>query len=137
MISSCETEKYAHNIVNANISLARSWKFSAVATFDIGANFTSDARTMIVKASVDRPWPPRVRTPKIVEYQCGSSDITQSTLMKVIVSTHRHKPGAETRRKRRSCGPGSSVGFSSCWRDHFVRIQVRADQMPKYSAARI
>ena len=41
---------------------------------------------MIVNASAARPWPPIIRNPKIVEYQCGLSDMIQSTPAKVTVS---------------------------------------------------
>ena len=40
-----------------------------------------------VKAIADRPWPTTNHIPNIVEYQLGSSDITQSVQAKVTVST--------------------------------------------------
>ena len=39
---------------------------------------------MIVNASAASPWPPMNRNPKIVEYQCGLSDMIQSIAAKVI-----------------------------------------------------
>src|SRR5262245_22760794 len=91
---------------------------------------------MIVKAIVERPWPPSVSTPKIVEYQCGSSDMTQSTLMKVIEATKSTRPGPETIRERRSFGPGSSAGCSSCSLDHLLRMYVSPAQIAKKITAR-
>ena len=94
MMRNCDTEKYAHSMTKANISLPWSWNLSALATCDIGWNLTSSDIIRIVKAMVERPWPPSVSTPKIVEYQCGSSDMTQSMLMNVIVPTKSTRPGS-------------------------------------------
>ena len=41
---------------------------------------------MMVNASADRPWPPIIRNPNSVEYQCGLSDMIQSMPAKVTVS---------------------------------------------------
>ena len=40
----------------------------------------------IVNASAARPWPPIIRKPNSVEYQCGLSDMIQSMPAKVTVS---------------------------------------------------
>ena len=41
---------------------------------------------MIVNASAASPWPPIIRNPNSVEYQCGLSDMIQSMPAKVTVS---------------------------------------------------
>ncbi len=91
MIRNCDIEKYAHSMTNANISLPWSWKLFAVATRDIGSTRDRSASIRMANAIVDSPEPPSIRTPKMVEYQCGSSDMTQSTLMKVIVRDEQHE----------------------------------------------
>ena len=60
----------------------------------------TDASTAIVKANADNPKPAVNISPKIVENQCGSSDITQSVVAKVIVSTSTSRPGPLNVRKR-------------------------------------
>ena len=40
----------------------------------------------MVNASADSPWPPIIRNPNSVEYQCGLSDMIQSMPAKVTVS---------------------------------------------------
>ena len=52
MINSCETLKYAHSIVNASISLPKSWKWSA--------SMTSESPAM----SITRPWLASIRVRK-------------------------------------------------------------------------
>ena len=52
---------------------------------DTGFACESADRIRIVNASVDRPWPPSIRMPKIVDVKCGSSDMIQSTEAKKSV----------------------------------------------------
>ena len=85
----------------------------------------------MMNAIVERPISPRLRMPKIVEYQCGSSDMTQSVLMNVMTITHSTRPGPDSMRNRRSCGPGGSAGCWSCSRDHLLRKKISVPQMTK------
>ncbi len=52
----------------------------------MGGSVESRRATMIAIESPISPWPAMNRNPYIVEYQCGSSDITQSIDASVIVT---------------------------------------------------
>src|SRR5262245_51285168 len=84
MIRYCENEKYAHSIVNASIRFPRSWKCEGTTTLSSGRRRLSHTSTMMRNASAVRPCPPITSTPYIVEYQCGSRDMSQSNEANVI-----------------------------------------------------
>src|SRR5215203_6878802 len=90
----------------------------------------------MVKANAERPNPAVNISPKIVENQCGPSDITQSVIAKVSVRTRNSRPGALTVRKRTI--PAGSVDSSprSCAADHLVSTQLVRIQNAKKNTAR-
>src|SRR3954465_14607920 len=85
MIRYWENEKYAQSITNASIRLPRSWKCDETTMRSSGGRRPSHASTQMRKARADSPCPPITSTPYIVEYQCGSSDISQSNDANVMV----------------------------------------------------
>ena len=127
MIRNCENEKYAHSITNANISLPRSWKCRGVqhAGHRLARRPASPARRS-TKANAVSPCPTISSRPKIVENQCGSSDITQSTAAKLMVSDVDQQPGraddarnrrvsaSVDRRPRRDPAPPTSCSAAAC-----------------------
>src|SRR3954466_15104124 len=74
MMRNCENETYAQNMMNASISLPRSCMMSFLKNKDIGSCFESNRQIAAVNDSAESAWPARKIMPKIVEYQCGSSD---------------------------------------------------------------
>src|SRR5258707_3333913 len=98
IIRYCEKEVYAHKQVKASIRLPRSWNREASITPENG--FRSDSRksTMIQNASVSSTWPTAKIAPYMVEYQCGSKDMIQSTEASVTVKVNRIMPGPLTAR---------------------------------------
>src|SRR5207244_11694724 len=78
MIKYCENEKYAHSITNASIRFPRSWKCEATTMRSSGGRRLSHTIATMRNDIADRPCPPMISTPYIVEYQCGSSDMSQS-----------------------------------------------------------
>src|SRR3954462_2145683 len=85
MIRNCENDTYAQNMVKASISLPISCMMSFLKNKDIGSAFESRMQIAAVNESAERAWPARKIMPKMVEYQCGSSDITQSNDANVMV----------------------------------------------------
>src|SRR5262249_9843576 len=98
----------ARSRTNANSRPPRSWKCTGEITRESGARSASRAATMMAKAKALSPCPTMSVAPKIVEYQCGSSDISQSTAAKVMASPYRINPGP-LRRRRRRVGRGSAA----------------------------
>src|SRR2546423_5649327 len=85
MIRNCENETYAQNMVNASISLPMSCMMSFLKNKDIGSCFESRMQIAAVNESAESAWPARKIMPKMVEYQCGSSDSTQSNDANVML----------------------------------------------------
>src|SRR5579863_724929 len=86
MMSNCENEKYAHNMVKVSSSLPISWKCEGPMT-PLRGPPSSDRITSraMQNDSAESPCPAMISNPKIVENQCGSSDITQSTAANVTL----------------------------------------------------
>ncbi len=84
----------------------------------------------MAKASDVSPQPAMVRSPKIVENQCGSSDMIQSVEAKVTVSTRNSSPGALTFRNLIESIVVTPTP-RSCSADHLLRIQTSASQNTK------
>src|SRR3989304_1752469 len=80
-------------MVKASIRLPRSWKCCGRATFTSGGCSARRPTTMTTKASVVNTCPAMSIRPNMVENQCGSSDIIQSTPAKGAVSPERRGPG--------------------------------------------
>ena len=73
-------------ITNANIILPRSCRIRPPRKLFIGSHGESRRTASVASASAARAWLTMKMTPYIVEYQCGSSDMTQSTEVQVTVS---------------------------------------------------
>src|SRR5256885_15678333 len=85
MIRNCENETYAQNMVKASISFPMSCMMSFLKNKDIGSCFESIMQIAAVNESAESACPARKIMPKMVEYQCGSSDITQSNDANVML----------------------------------------------------
>src|SRR5437660_541572 len=104
-----QNDRYAQTMTKPSIRLPRSTCVCdgitgagslTVATFDSiigpsGLSFSdSSSSTATLNVTADRTWPMPKTAMKIVEYQCGSSDITQSIDAKVTVSAYSPMPAA-------------------------------------------
>src|SRR5262252_1407021 len=130
----CENVTYAQNIVNANIILPRSCRWRPPRNSETGRVPDRRLTASVASASAPRPCPAMKITPYIVEYQCGSSDMTQSTAVHVVVSAQATSPPPE-----RSCSLRSTARWSaleSCSRDQRLSAQAIANQIANASAAR-
>src|SRR6266478_9518682 len=85
MIKYCEKAKYIHSITRAISKLPQSWKCEVRTTAFMGSQRASQDITRIPKASALKLHEATKISPKIVDDQAGSSDITQSIAAKVIV----------------------------------------------------
>ena len=83
----CEKLTYAQIIVNANIILPRSWRCRPPRNSATGSTVREPHdRERRERERAEAPGPTMKMTPYIVEYQWGSSDMTQSTDVQVVVS---------------------------------------------------
>src|SRR5947209_18261513 len=100
MISHCEKLKYACSMMNVSISLP--WSCTS---FGLSHDANGSSRERIVSRitimhMAERHSPTMMMKPKIVEIQCGSSDMTQSMQAKLMVNAYRINPGADIFLKR-------------------------------------
>src|SRR3954471_18351502 len=85
MIRNCENDTYAQNMVKASINLPMSCMMSFLKNKDIGSCFDRSRHIAAENESAESACPARKIMPKMVEYQCGSSDITQSNDANVML----------------------------------------------------
>src|SRR3954463_12755450 len=81
-------------MVKASISLPRSCMMSFLKNRDIGSSFESRMHIAAANESAESACPARKIIPKMVEYQSGESDMTQSKEAKVMLRQKRISPGA-------------------------------------------
>src|SRR5260370_38153791 len=74
----CEKLKYAQSITKANSSVPRSRRCFEVITSESGGRDEISKTIAIKKETPEMPWPPRNRTPYMVENQAGSNGKTHS-----------------------------------------------------------
>ena len=74
------------------------------------------------------PWPAMKSRPKIVENQCGSSDITQSIAVNVTVKPQNSRPGP---RQRSACACATRVAVAVLPPDQRLKNHDRSIQPPK------
>ena len=109
-------------------SLPRSWRCSALHATDTGPERRSETVAIARKAKAATSEPENEYTPKIVEYQRGSSDISQSKAANVWVSPSGMRSGPLQRRSRAA---RSGSGASSCLRESRRNHRAIADQTTK------
>src|SRR5262249_26344738 len=119
---------YAQNMVNAKSIFPRSCRIRPPRNSDSGGR--GERRTTVTRARARAPsaWLTMKRTPYIVENQCASSDITQSTDVNVTVRARATRPPPE-----RSCSFRSTLLWSSltsCSRDHLLRKNAIRSHAP-------
>jgi len=98
----------------------------------LGPPMTMDERktaydaTTTEKVRPESPSPAKNQSPKRLDCQCGSSDISQSMAAKLPVSARMRKPAAEMpcRRRRIEGSPVSSCRRESCVRSHASAIHT-------------
>src|SRR5688572_6955743 len=120
-------------MTNASKRLPRSWKCAAESTSDSGGTSARSTMTTTANDRVASNCPMITRMPYIVENQCGSNDIIQSTDENVAVRTYSTNPGPLRSRRRR---PKVSAAVRSCACDQRLSPYARASQATKYMADR-
>src|SRR5207248_1084569 len=133
MISHCEKLKYACSMMKVSISLPWSCTSFGLSQSAVGSSRERIVSTITIKHMAERQSPTMMMKPKIVEIQCGSSDMTQSIQAKLIVNAYRINPGADIFRKR---GLRFCRGGRSCSSDQRASVRANRNQIMKYTTAR-
>src|SRR5262245_54900103 len=121
-------EMYAQKIRKPNISLPRSCMCSVLISSPTKpARFHASVVTMIAANDVTAE-DAKMRTPNMVEYQPGSSDITQSKPAKVSENANRMVAAGAT---RCSCTVSCLSPVRSCATDLPNSVKPSHSQMPK------